>query len=82
MIERNTRWIEVTELEDINATTAVAAFFKFWIPRYGVTVTVITDRCTQFTQDDLPWLPFTPNLLKCWRDRSLHKRSSSEPGRK
>ena len=46
VIDRNTRWIEVKKLEDINSTAVMAAFIKFWISRYGVPITVITDRGT------------------------------------
>ena len=35
-IDRNTRWIEVTELEDISASTVVSGFIRTWVARYGV----------------------------------------------
>ena len=49
MIDRNTRWLEVAELKDINATTVVAACVRTWVSRYGVPVTLVTDRGSQFT---------------------------------
>ena len=44
MIYRNTRWFEVAELQDVNATTVVAAFMRMWVSRYGVHVILVTDR--------------------------------------
>ena len=49
MIDCNTRWIEVTELEDISASTVVSGFIRTWVARYGVPVTAVTDRGCQFT---------------------------------
>ena len=51
IIDRNTRWFEVACLPDINGMTVVNAFLNTWISRYGVPVTVTTDRGTQFTGD-------------------------------
>ena len=50
-IDRNTRWFEVAELVNINATTVVSSFVKNWISRYGVPVTMVKDRGTHFTGD-------------------------------
>ena len=36
IIDRNTRWIEVVELQDISAPTVVSSFIRTWIARYGV----------------------------------------------
>ena len=49
MIDCNTRWIEVTKLNDISATAVVSGFIQTWISRYGVPVTVVTDHGCQFT---------------------------------
>ena len=49
IIDRNTRWLEVTELNDISAFTVVSGFLQTWILRYGVPVTMVTDRVCQFT---------------------------------
>ena len=40
MIDRNTKWLEVTELDDISASVVVSAFLRTWVTRYGVPVTV------------------------------------------
>ena len=49
LINRSTRWLEVTELDDISASAVVSGFIRTWISRYGVPVTVVTDRRCQFT---------------------------------
>ena len=49
MIDRNTKWLEVTELDDVTASTVVFRFLRTWVSRYGVPVTVVTDRGSQFT---------------------------------
>ena len=48
MIDRNTRWIEVPELNNISAANVVFGFIRTWILRYGVPVTVVTDPGCQF----------------------------------
>ena len=48
-IDRNTCWLEVAELPNINATTVVSSFIKTWIARYRVPMTEVTDSSTQFT---------------------------------
>ena len=49
MIDRNTKWLEVTELDDVTASTVVSGFLRTWVSRYGVPVTVVTERGSQFT---------------------------------
>ena len=49
MIDRNTRWLEVTKLDDISVSAVVSGFLRTWVSRYGVPVTVVTDRGSQFT---------------------------------
>ena len=34
VIDRNTRWLEVAELEDIYTTTVVSGFVRTWVSRY------------------------------------------------
>ena len=41
--------MDITELDDVNASTVVLGFLRTWVLRYGVPVTVVTDRCCQFT---------------------------------
>ena len=49
MIDQNTRWLEVTEFDDISASAVVSGFLRTWVSRYGVPVTMVTDRECQFT---------------------------------
>ena len=49
MIDRNMRWLEVTELDDVTASTVVSGFLRTWVSRYGVLVSMVTDRGIQFT---------------------------------
>ena len=49
MIDQNTRWLEVTKLDDISTSALVSGFIRTWILRYGVHVTVVSDRGCQFT---------------------------------
>ena len=49
MIDRNTRWLEVTELDDVTASTVVSGFLRNRVSRYGVPGTVVTDLGCQFT---------------------------------
>ena len=51
MIDRNTRWLEVTKLNNISASSIVSRFIRTWISRYGVPMTVVTDRGCQFTDE-------------------------------
>ena len=41
MIDRNTRWLKVTELDKIYAPTVVSGFLRTWISRYEVPVTMV-----------------------------------------
>ena len=34
MIDRNTRWLEVTELDDFTASTMMSALLRTWVSRY------------------------------------------------
>ena len=51
IMDRNTKWVEAVELEDINSNTVMDRFIKGWVSRYGIPVTIITDHGTQFTGD-------------------------------
>ena len=31
MIDRNTKWLEVTELDDVTASTVVTGFLRTWV---------------------------------------------------
>jgi len=49
MINRTTRWPEVTPLKSIAAEVIADTFVAMWVPRFGVPSIVITDCGTQFT---------------------------------
>ena len=49
MIDRTSRWPEVTPLESISTESCVRAFISTWISRFGVPATLTSDRGTQFT---------------------------------
>jgi Integrase core domain/Integrase zinc binding domain len=49
MIDRTTRWPEVSLLQSITATECADAFVATWVARFGVPATITTDRGTQFT---------------------------------
>ena len=36
MIDRNTRWLEVAEIDYVTATTLVSNLVRTWVSRYGV----------------------------------------------
>ncbi|XP_075741287.1 uncharacterized protein LOC142790172 [Rhipicephalus microplus] len=47
-INRSTRWPEAVPIPDMTADTVARAFIFHWVARFGVPVTVTTDRGTQF----------------------------------
>ena len=51
MIDITTRWPEVVPIGDMTAATVMQAFLDAWVARFGIPVTVTTDRGTQFTSE-------------------------------
>ena len=51
MIDRKTRWFEVTPLRGITADIVAKNFIQHWISRYGVPLTIISDRGSQFESE-------------------------------
>lgn len=50
VMDHNTCWIEVAELQDINSTTVIQQFLWVWISsRYRCLVPIVTNRGTKFT---------------------------------
>ena len=49
MIDRTTRWPEAIPLPDTMAETVLRAFLGHWVSRFGVPLTVTSDRGAQFT---------------------------------
>ena len=59
-IDRTTRWPEAIPLTDITSETVIQAFLDNWVARYGVPVTVTSDRGRQFTSE--AWKKVLGNL--------------------
>ena len=75
MMDRNTRWIKVTELEDISAPAVVSGFIRTWVTRYGVPITAVTDRGCQFTGE--LWSTMCKKLhISHWTTTSYHPESN------
>ena len=49
IIDRTTRWVEVTPLSSTTATACADAFVASWVARFGVPAMMTTDRGVQFT---------------------------------
>ena len=51
MMDRTTRWPEAVPLQDTTAQSVMQAFLSGWVSRYGIPITVTTDRGAQFTSE-------------------------------
>ena len=51
MIDRTTRWPEAVPITDTTADTVVRTFLEARVARYGIPITVTSDRGTQFTSE-------------------------------
>ena len=49
MIDRTTRWPEAIPMEDTTADTVLQTFLECWVSRFGIPLTVTSDRGAQFT---------------------------------
>jgi cleavage and polyadenylation specificity factor subunit 1 len=49
MIDRTTRWVEAVPLKEMAAAACTEAFVSTWVARFGVPLTLTSDRGTQFT---------------------------------
>ena len=75
MIDRKTRWFEVIPLRNITAETIAKNFLNHWISRYGVPLTIITDRGTQFESGLLETLTSQLNIKRL-RTTSYHPQTN------
>ena len=51
MMDRTTRWPEAVPIADATADTILQAFLGTWVSRFGVPITVTSDRGAQFTSE-------------------------------
>ena len=51
MIDRTTQWKEVVPLAETTADAVSQAFVANWIARYGIPITITSDRGAQFTSE-------------------------------
>ena len=51
VVDRTTRWPEPIPMADTTADTVLQAFMNGWVSRYGIPITVATDRGAQFTSE-------------------------------
>lgn len=75
MIDRFTRWPEVTPLNEITAQTVARALVETWISRFGVPLTIITDQGRQFESSLFNELCQLLNI-KHWRASPYHPQSN------
>ena len=51
MIDRTTKWSEAVPMADTTMESVVQAFLSSWVSRFGIPITVTTDRGAQFTSE-------------------------------
>jgi transposase InsO family protein len=49
MMDRSTRWLEATPVQDMAAATCADTLIAAWVARFGVPAVITSDRGTQFT---------------------------------